>query len=229
MADGQHSLALSGDGVQRLAMFHAQAHGLFQQQVPAGLEDRAGNLIVQVRRQHDHDRVEVRLRQQLPIVGEDVRGRMFRPGALAGGRRPGRDGDQGGARVGDDDAGVMAAPGAVTDQTAADHVRTRLRGIAGNAGTALLLADRNAPATTMQAFGARRVQITATPSPSSGRLRFPAWPRLIPVPGEGTRLAAVRRTARGGALPRPAHPHAILRTAAKRMRSTIRHSQRVRG
>ena len=106
-----------------------QGHRLFQKQMPAGLERRPADFVVQIRRKHDVDDVELlALGQHLPIIGIDAGLRIIVPGALlAGSAERAQMAVKFGAVDRGDRPRMMGAPRAVADQTETERSRLRHR------------------------------------------------------------------------------------------------------
>ena len=119
MADGQALLPLPGEADQLVAMIQPKAHGLFQQQVPAGLEHVPRHFKVQVRRQNDVAQVQFLAGEHVTIIRVDAGLRVIAAGV--GCRLFGARTDRGQGRVPDrrDRAGMMPAPCSIPDQSAA--------------------------------------------------------------------------------------------------------------
>jgi hypothetical protein len=127
MADSQLAVATTGQADEVRAMIDPQTHRLFEQEMFAGLESSAGNVVMEIGREDDVDGVDVVASEKVTVVGIDLAIRMISAGASAAFVRVGGDGDELSVLDRADRSGVVGSPGAIADETKTDvlHVDAR--------------------------------------------------------------------------------------------------------
>ena len=115
--DGDDFALLCSQVRQWIAVFHAQRHRLFQQQMPPGFEHGFADFEMEVVWHHRGDHVNVIPLKQSEVVVDDRHARLFGGRSLAAGRRRDRNGLQSCALRGLNRASVKAPPQSVADQS----------------------------------------------------------------------------------------------------------------
>ena len=165
MADLQNAVGAARQFDQPLAFLHRHGHGLFDQDIRAGVEKILGDLEVQRCRSHDADGID--MTEQFAIVGI---GRNAQFGRHRRARLRRRIGDPDQVRVRQARVFLRMKPAQIAD---ADHRRADQgeRVSPPLAAGAVILAQLQGGAADDRQRGARKAQQSAPHRPQSGRQR----------------------------------------------------------